>query len=209
MTRARSVPLVAMACLLALTACSLPADDQASDVAPEDVPFELLAPASTTLPDNPEGTDTQNVSLYFQNDERLIAVPREIESQNGPVSPQVAITELLKGPDGLGAPAGVRSAIPSGTRLLGAQSRGDVVVLNLSETLSDVESSGLVFAIAQLVFTAAGIDDQHPDGTNRLLIQIDGKTISVPNDEGVELDRPVGPSDYDGVRPVASPAALP
>ena len=207
MTRSRRAVVVLAAMLAALatlSACGLPSDDQAHELAPDDVPFALLAPASTTVPDAPDGNQTQIANLYFQNDERLIAVPREVTSQRGTVDPEVAITELLKGPSGLGVPAGVRSAIPSGTRLLGTQTRGDIVTLNLSDELAGVESNGLVFAIAQLVYSAAGIDAEHPEGTNRLLIEIEGERINVPNDEGVELDRPVAPSDYAALRPVTT-----
>jgi hypothetical protein len=40
-----------------------------------------------------------------------------------------------------------------------------------------------------------------------MVIQIDGDTITVPNDEGVELTRPVSPSDYPTLRPVTTRVA--
>ena len=198
--------LLGAALVVAIAACGLPSDDTAHDLSPDDVPFDLLAPASSTVPDTPTGGDTQIVNLYFQNDERLIAVPAEVAQSDDPAGfdPQVAVTKLLQGTGGLGVPAGVRSAIPSGTRLLGAQISGDTVTLNLSDDLSGVEANGLVFAIAELVYTAAGITPDHPDGTYQVVVQIDGETITVPDDEGVELDRPVSPSDYPTLRPVAT-----
>ena len=201
--------VVAALLLVAGAGCGLPSDEGANELSPDDVPFDLLAPASTTVPDTPREGATQIVNLYFQNDERLIAVPAEVEAAEDPTvfDPQVAVTELLEGTSGLGVPAGVRSAIPSGTRLLGAQTSGDTVTLNLSDDLSGVESNGLVFAIAQLVYTAAGISAESPDGTYQIVIQIDGETISVPDDEGVELDRPVSPSDYPTLRPVTTRVA--
>lgn len=206
MNRMGRLLLLGAALALAGAACGLPSDDTAHDLSPDDVPFDLLAPASSTVPDTPTGGDTQIVNLYFQNDERLIAVPAEVAQSDDPAGfdPQVAVTKLLRGTSGLGVPAGVRSAIPSGTRLLGAQISGDTVTLNLSDDLSGVEANGLVFAIAELVYTAAGITPDHPDGTYQVVVQIDGETITVPDDEGVELDRPVSPSDYPTLRPVAT-----
>ena len=69
-----------------------------------------------------------------------------------------------------------------------------------SDELAGVESNGLVFAIAQIVYTAAGITSDRPDGTYQVVIQIDGETITVPDDEGVELDRPVRRHHHEGRR---------
>jgi len=194
--------------VLAATACGLPSDDTARDLSPDDVPFNLVAPSSTTVPDTPANGETQDVNLFFQDDERLIAVIAEVAAPVDQVAfdPQLAVTKLLEGTSGLGVPAGVRSAIPSGTRLLGAQTSGDTVTLNLSDDLSGVESNGLVFAIAQLVYTASGISTENPDGIYQVVVQIDGETITVPDGEGVELDRPVSPSDYPTLRPVTTRA---
>lgn len=192
--------------ILAFAACGLPSDQTAHDLSPDDVPFDLLVTSTTVPDDNPDAGATQAVNLYFQNDERLIKVDAEVEASTDETAfdPQVAVTKLLEGTAGLGVPAGVRSAIPSGTRLLGAQPSGDTVTLNLSEELSGVESNGLVFAIAQLVYTASGISTENPEGIYQVVIQIDGETITVPDDEGVELDRPVSPSDYPTLRPVTT-----
>lgn len=209
MTRRRHlIGLVALAAaLVALTACGLPSDESAHDISPDDVPFDLLTPASTTVPDAPEPGDTEVVNLFFQNDERLLAVPADVPAATTSFDPQAAVTQLLEGTAGLGVPSGVRSAIPSGTDLLGAQTSGNTVTLNFSDELAGVESNGLVFAIAQIVYTAAGITPDRPDGTYQMVIQIDGDTITVPNDEGVELTRPVSPSDYPTLRPVTTRVA--
>lgn len=207
--RVVALAIVLLTFVVAAAACSLPTDESAHDLSPDDVPFDLLAPASTTVPDAPSNGATQIVNLYFQNDERLIAVPSEVAAPVDQIvfDPQLAVTELLGGTSGLGVPSGVRSAIPSGTRLLGAQTSGDTVTLNLSDDLSAVESNGLVFAIAQLVYTAAGISAENPDGVYQVVVQIDGETIAVPDDEGVELNRPVTPSDYPTLRPVTTRVA--
>ncbi len=210
MTRRRHlIALVALAAaLVGLTACGLPSDESAHDISPDDVPFDLLTPASTTVPDAPDPGDTEVVNLFFQNDERLLAVPADVPAATTTsFDPQAAVTQLLEGTAGLGVPSGVRSAIPSGTDLLGAQTSGNTVTLNFRDELAGVESNGLVFAIAQIVYTAAGITPDRPDGTYQMVIQIDGDTITVPNDEGVELTRPVSPSDYPTLRPVTTRVA--
>lgn len=189
---------------LGLAACGLPSDETAHDIDPDAVPFDLLAPGSTTVPESPSPGVTELVNLYFQDDERLIAVPAEVpQARSGRVfDPETAVDALLEGTTGLGVPSCVRSAIPSGTRLRTAEISGDTVTLDFSEELGGVESNGLVFAIAQIVYTAAGITSDRPDGTYEIVIQIDGETITVPDDDGVELDRPVTPADYAKLRPV-------
>ena len=209
-TRRLVLPLAALVLAgLALVACGLPSDDTAHSISPDAVPFDLLAPSSTTVPDTPQGADTEVVNLYFQNDERLLAVPAEVPQgvDSSEFDPQAAVSQLLEGTAGLGVPSGVRSAIPSGTDLLGAQTSGSTVTLNFSDELAGVESNGLVFAIAQIVYTAADITTDRPDGTYQVVIQIDGETITVPDDEGVELDRPVRPSDYPTLRQVPTRVA--
>ena len=148
----------------------------------------------------------QRLDMSIQARERLIAVPAEVpqDASTAGFEPEAAVTQLLDGTAGLSVPTGVRSAIPSGTRLLDARISGDTVTLNFSEELAGVEANGLVFAIAQIVYTAAGITTDRPDGTYEVAIQIDGEDITVPDDEGVELNRPVRPSDYPTLRPVTT-----
>ncbi len=90
---------------LLLVACGLPSDDTAQDISPDAVPFDLLAPSSTTVPDDPQAEETDVVNLYFQNDERLIAVPAEVPRDDETVAfdPQAAVSDSP--PVGMSSPA--------------------------------------------------------------------------------------------------------
>ena len=130
MSRRALAVVTALIGLVAFTVgCGLPSDDSAQGIDPDGVPFDLLAPASTTVPDTPQSGDTQIANVFFQNDERLIAVPVEVagSAAGEAFDPAAAVTQLLEGTGGLGVPAGVRSAIPSGTRLRSAEISGDTI----------------------------------------------------------------------------------
>jgi spore germination protein GerM len=197
--RRRVLALIAGGLLAAITvsACGLPEDDKARDISADAVPFDLLAPASTTVPDRPPGA-TQIENLYFQNEDRLEAVPKEIDG-NG--DPDIVITALLE-TNGADLPQGLKSDIPPATELLGTSRRGDVLTIDLSDDLNGVEGDLLIFAVAQLVYTATGLTGDG-DGITRVRLQIDGEPISVPNDDGVEQEGPVSRTDYLNLAPLA------
>lgn len=76
-------------------------------------------------------------------------------------------------------PTGLKSRIPSGTRLLGTRTQGERITIDLSEEMHDIESPLDRIAYAQLTFTALQFGDH-----TRVAFQIEGTPVDAPTDDG-------------------------
>jgi spore germination protein GerM len=82
---------------------------------------------------------------------------------------------LLAGPTGPERAAGVRTAIPSGTRVLSLRVSRNTATVNLSERFAANagDSRGTVLRLAQVVYTLTAVP-----GIRTVLIQISGRTLT-------------------------------
>ena len=114
-------------------------------------------PESTTTTTVPESTTTTttvpvtvNVAAYFMRAEKLTVLGRQVPA----ATPYSALQALLAGPTANERSLGITTVIPAGTRLLGAEVKGNEITLDLSH---EFESGGGSFAvrmaIAQVVYT--------------------------------------------------------
>ena len=200
MGRRRAVVLAGVLLAVAALAagCGLPTDDEPQELSADAVPFDLLAGPTTTVATRP-GPTTELVNLYFRDTERLVAVPEEVGATGGTAPEPNEVIQALLDTTGEELDPGVRSAIPPGTVLRGTRQTGGVLTIDLSDQFTTVEGTLLIFAVAQLVYTATELP-----GVNRVRFAIDGERISVPDDEGVEQEDPVTPSDYLAIAPLPS-----
>jgi spore germination protein GerM len=198
--RRAAAVLLSLLLAAAVAGCGLPTDDEPRELSADAVPFDLLAAPTTTLPGSPPADRSQIVNLYFRNDERLVPVPTLVaapsDSTSSQPTPDAVITALLE-TESSELDRGVRSAIPPDTTLVDTRRAGDVLTIDLSEAFTTVESNLLIFAVAQLVYTSTELS-----GINRVRFAIEGERISVPDDEGVEQEGPVSPSDYLSLAPL-------
>ena len=191
--------LLLLAMLLALgVGCSLPTDDEAAIVDPEDLPDVLRSDLEVEVEEaDTPGPLTVTVEIFLLEvvGERNIVVQRDRE-----VSPQAGFTdriELLFGDE-------VRTeeeqelysnALREFT-LLGAEiNDNDVAIINMVALDEEgvpipTEAEVLRNAAAQLVYTATGLPDVFA-----VRIQIDGERISLPTSEG-DTEEIVDRDDY-------------
>lgn len=94
-------------------------------------------------------------------------------------------------------PAGLRTAIPAGTRLLGVERSGSVVTLVLSEELLRASDTEQQLAMAQLVYTATEVPD-----TAAIRVKVNGRIIALPDRNGRLVTRPLTRRDVDGPLPM-------
>lgn len=126
-----------------------------------------------------------------------VAVPEDAEDVV-----RGAVKALLSGPSSeiSGVVAGVSSAIPPGSELLGATL--DVPARTVSLDFNSVFASGggtfsMGARLAQVVYTATAVD-----GIDDVLFLIDGSPVDVFSSEGIVLD---GPQNRDGYRDIVPP----
>ena len=170
--------------LAAGAACGVPSDDEPRRIGAERVPYDLLAPSSTTSTTTPL-VAVEEVQVHLVENDQLVSVDRQV------LAPSVLfrrMAALLQGVQAEEAASGVRTAIPNDTRLRGVRIDADagVATIDLSSDLVGVGGQEQILAIAQLVFTAT----ETPSVTG-VLFQLDGRAIEVPRGDGTLTVEPL------------------
>jgi hypothetical protein len=151
---------------------------------------------STAAPEH-TGNQSSNLSLevWFSRDDGLVAVRRA-----HPPTQQVAtaaINSLLQGPTVAEHSAGLTSAVPPNTRLLGIGIRNGLATVDLtSEYQSGGGALSMQTRLGQVVYTLT----QFPT-VQSVRFRLDGSPVNVFSSEGIVLDHPVGRSDYADLLP--------
>jgi germination protein M len=150
--------------------------------------------ATETVP--PPDSNALLLQVWFTKGESLFVVTRR-QAYTRRVG-TAAVEALLEGPESFEAEAGVQSAIPAGTQLLGLKIEDGIAFVDLT---SEFESGGgslsMTMRLAQVVCTL----DQFPT-VKGVLFKLDGEPVDVFSGEGIVLDHPVGCKDYEDVMPV-------
>lgn len=161
----------------------------------QDQPERLADSAVVSLPDpgvpRPDAART-SVEVYFVGSDRLARVARPVETADV----HVAVRALLDGPTESEAASGLRTAVPVGTRLLGATVEGGTARIDLSESFVGVAGENQVPAVAQVVFTATGLP-----GVERVVVAVDGEGIDVPRSDGTLTSGPLTRDDFAQLAP--------
>jgi germination protein M len=164
----------------------------------------LGKPHTTTRePEEQTGTVPTLLSLevWFARGDGLVAVRRTHEPT--PRVATAAVTALLAGPTHAERAAGLSSAIPEGTRLLGISIHDGVATVDLtSEYQAGGGSRSMQMRLGQVVYTLT----QFPT-VKTVRFRLDGTPVDVFSSEGIVLDHPVGRSDYSDLLPAITVAA--
>lgn len=186
-----------------VSGCGLSENSAPRAIATSDIPSELIdeAPSSsTTLGQSPS---TASVTVYYlalqDGITRLTAVPREVVD---PTRPKDRIEALLTPPTPDEQEAGITTSIPADTVLLNTdldESSGELTI-DLSTSLFDVQGEELRNAFAQIVWTITELDV-----VSRVRFLVDGVSIRVPDEGGIEQPGSVARSDYLTLKPVGVP----
>jgi hypothetical protein len=154
---------------------------------------------TTSSATTPEQTGTQpsklSLEVWFSRDNGLVAVHRAHAPTQ--LVATAAIKALLGGPTPDERSAGLTSAVPSDTRLLGIGIRDGLATVDLtSEYQSGGGALSMQTRLGQVVYTLT----QFPT-VQKVRFHLDGSPVNVFSSEGIVLDHPVGRSDYADLLP--------
>jgi len=189
---ARVVVAVALTVAAAAGAgCGVRTDDAPREISAQAVPFDLLAPTSSSSTSTTIPAATATIPVYLVNSEDfLVEVRRKVRM---PVTITDVVGELLEGATDEEAQQGLRSAITAGTQLRDADLdlQTGVVVVDLTGGFADVVAGAQRLALAQVVYTATALRT-----VNGVLFELDGEPVEVPDGEGATKATPLSRRDY-------------
>ena len=207
MTRRRlAASLGTVACLLVVvaSACGVQPDSEPRDLAADEVPYGLLdegapiaEPSSTTAP----SIARVNVAVYFLNGERLYPAPRAVTDP--PIAGRV-LSQLIAGPTDDEAVTGLRSAINPLTQASVTRPSPETLVVDLTPEFAAVPISEQRLALAQIVYTATGLD-----GVQGVRFTVGGAPAAVPLPDGTVTSEPVTRDAFSALAPDVGPGPNP
>jgi len=157
--------------------------------------------ATSTQAAQPTGalSSSRSLEVWFTHHGRLVEALRT--HRPTPRVATAAAQALLAGPTPAERTAGLTTAIPSGTRLLGVTIANRVAKVDLTSNYeASASARSLQLRLAQVVYTLT----QFPT-VKAVRFELDGSPVDVSSGGGVVLDHPVGRSDYATLGPLAPP----
>lgn len=162
------------------TAPTATADAAASPGVPTATAAASVTPAKPTPTASQPATSAADVAVavYFARDEKVATAGRTVTA---PAVARGALEALLAGPNAAEKGAGMGSAIPAGTRLLGITIDKGLATVDVSkEFASGGGSLSMTTRVAQVVYTLTQFDT-----VERVTIRIDGREVEGIGGEGV------------------------
>ena len=208
----RFISIIGVLALL-LTACGDDVGDGGPVTTLPGVPSTTTS-VDTTLPENGTATTTQAddpgttqpvgerfVDVFLIQD-GAYAKPVTRAVRGTPDVAANAIRALLSGPTPAEAEAGLSSALPDATLLLGITISDGIATVDLSQEFEQGGGSfGMLSRLAQVVYTLTQFDT-----IDSVVFWIDGELVTVFSGEGILLEDPVDRSDYESILPLTAPA---
>ena len=165
----------------------------ASSTAPSTSAPETSVPTTSTIP--PSTPTTMDVRVYFMHGDNIDVAHRTITATQQTAS--AAITELLAGPTPADTAAGLGTAIPAGTRLLGINISGRVATIDLTGKFSSGGGSqSMRSRLAQVTYTLT----QFPT-IDSVVFNLDGQQVTTFGGEGIMLDHPATRAGFEALTP--------
>lgn len=178
-----------LAITVALSACSFGAES-----APRTIPDRQRGKLSIGF-GSPQGLDG-DVRLYLprldiDDGASLGSVARPLDENDPDVLVEELIRMLVAGPTTDERAIGFGTAIPMDTQLLGVSPAASRITVDLTGTIASLPTEQLVVALAQIVYTMS-------EGffTREVIVQVDGRTMSWPREDGTFTAEPLTIFDY-------------
>lgn len=195
MKRLATFAVLALVLAVLGSACGIQPDTSPRSLAADEVPYGLLDEGppipspSTSVPE----VDRVNVAVYFLLGERLQPAARALPD---PPSAARVLNTLLSGPTDEEAVSGLRTAINPTTQATVSRPANDIVAVDLTPDFTAVPGLEQRLAIAQIVFTATGVD-----GVSAVSFSIGGAPIGIPLPDGTVTAEPVTRDAFPNLAP--------
>jgi hypothetical protein len=194
-----SLATVVLVICLALAGCGVPVDRVPSALPRKGIPFGLLRPSAPSTTTTSTPTPVESVSIFLVTSSgRLVAVTRTVAAAQESLA--TVLEALVRGPTNTEAAAGLESAVPAQTAVLGAVigTEADATV-DLGGTFGQLVGQAQIQAVAQIVFTATSLP-----GVTNVTFELSGQPVNVPVASGASV--PVANrSQFAPLAPVPTP----
>ncbi len=182
---------------VAFAGCGIPVDDQPRDIPPGDRPGATERPIEPTAP-----ADALGPQVYFLSAPRSGGTER-LQPASRTVSPTLpaVLQALLAGPSAEEQARRVRTAVPSGTRVLGTRiAENGTATIDLDRAFDQSQGDAQRKAVAQVVFTATGVE-----GVEAVQLLVEGRPREWPRGDGFFQREPLTRSAYPDLDPTSQP----
>lgn len=193
MTRAVRMWVAGCLAVGGLAGCAVTAEDDAHRLPDAEVPFDLLAPGTTTEPQSTPQVDT--AALYLISDGRLEPVFREVPAD---ATPGQVLLALVDGPTTDEQARGLTTALSDATGIGEVSTARGVATVDLQPAPGDLARDEQALALAQIVFTLTA-----QPGIGRVAFTLGGEPVDVPDGSGALTSDPVAREDYADLAPPA------
>lgn len=192
--RRRITGCAAFVAVAVLAACGIPAERLPTLANPEDVPFDLLAPAPGATTTTLAGARTEEARIFLVQGERLAVVIREVPA---PAIPETVLGALSAGPTDMELQLGLRSALLGDGVVRSVGVTGGIATVDLGPSFTEIAGRDQILALAQIVSTLTDLP-----GVGRVNFTLEGVPVGVPRGDGAVTTESVSRDDYALLAPV-------
>ena len=169
----------------ATAACGIPVESGPSALSKNGVPFGLLSPSPppTTAPTattQPSPIQVPVQIFLVGSGGHLVSVARTVSVAEPDLGS--ALTALVDGPTQSETAAGLQSAVPAQTIVLGATISNGVATVDLGGPFGQLVGTQQIEAVAQVVFTSQALP-----GVTGVTFELGGAPVQVPTASGAEV----------------------
>ena len=175
-------PVMVAGLCTATAACGVPVDSGPSAVSKSGVPFGLLAPSPppSTATTQPSPIEVPVQIFLVGSSGHLVSVARTVSVAEPDLGS--ALTALVDGPTQSETAAGLQSALPAQTIVLGATISNGVATVDLGGPFGQLVGTQQIEAVAQVVFTSQALP-----GVTGVTFELSGAPVQVPTASGAEV----------------------
>lgn len=183
----RSAPVAAILAVLVAAGCSVAAEDAATVIEREAVPFDLLDPDA---PNVVEVAGGRTVSVCLLRDDRLVPVERRL----GRDADLRDILASLAGVSDDEAALRLSTAVSGAEEIRDVETAGGIATVDFDASADQALTPDPLATIAQVVCTLTA-----QPGIGSVRFTVAGDAIDVPRQDGSLTDAPVARDDYAGL----------